>query len=250
MAAFRNTRVCRFYSTGNCSRGKECQFAHGNDELRPQPDFFRTRLCATFVRNGSCAEGPGCKFAHCRAELRPGTSQRARAEAKARRLAQPAAASAVSTITLSAEPQDKAVLGHCFFDGGADFSRQSTEEGGVSLPCFSRQSSHDVPVCHIDMDKMVSCFVREPLTTFLDQEEAAAAKSAPPPKPTHMRGPLNAALALLRFEKACEKYKSMQEGLFHKESGYLIQDQRTFLHVVSAEPCKQGSVKRSLSAQR
>ena len=53
------TRLCKFFVMGKCTRGQSCAFAHGQDKLRQQPDFSKTRLCADFMELGSCAEGEG-----------------------------------------------------------------------------------------------------------------------------------------------------------------------------------------------
>ncbi|CAK9010699.1 unnamed protein product [Durusdinium trenchii] len=70
----KQTRLCRFFVVGACTRGEACTFAHGQDKLRQQPDFSKTRLCADFMERGSCAEGDRCKFAHGKSELRPGSA--------------------------------------------------------------------------------------------------------------------------------------------------------------------------------
>eukprot|EP00435_Cladocopium_sp_Y103_P024102 s632_g5.t2 len=70
----KQTRLCKFFAVGQCTRGSACAFAHGQDRLRQQPDFSKTRLCADFMELGSCAEGDGCKFAHGKHELRPGSA--------------------------------------------------------------------------------------------------------------------------------------------------------------------------------
>ena len=56
----KQTRLCRFFVVGACTRGEACTFAHGQDKLRQQPDFSKTRLCADFMERGSCAEGDRC----------------------------------------------------------------------------------------------------------------------------------------------------------------------------------------------
>ena len=40
-------------------------------QLRQQPNFSKTRLCADHVA-GCCLKGHGCSFAHSKRELRPG----------------------------------------------------------------------------------------------------------------------------------------------------------------------------------
>jgi len=67
---FDKTRLCKFYAKGKCKRGQACTFAHGESQVQPQPDFFRTQLCADFVRSGVCKSGSGCGYAHSPHELR------------------------------------------------------------------------------------------------------------------------------------------------------------------------------------
>eukprot|EP00928_Gymnodinium_smaydae_P004180 TRINITY_DN11451_c0_g1_i2.p1 TRINITY_DN11451_c0_g1~~TRINITY_DN11451_c0_g1_i2.p1 ORF type:complete len:363 (-),score=72.72 TRINITY_DN11451_c0_g1_i2:76-1005(-) len=55
---------------GCCTRGKACAFAHGNTNVQPLPDFFRTRLCPEFMETGTCRVGDECAFAHGKHELR------------------------------------------------------------------------------------------------------------------------------------------------------------------------------------
>ena len=74
LAAHKKTQLCRFFSVGACTRGESCAFAHGSDQLRQQPDFSKTRLCADFVELGRCTLGRKCKFAHGKRELRPGSA--------------------------------------------------------------------------------------------------------------------------------------------------------------------------------
>jgi hypothetical protein len=69
-AAFRKTKLCKFYSNGFCSKGASCSFAHEEGTLAPQPDLFRTRLCFAFARSGVCRDGDACKYAHGAEQLR------------------------------------------------------------------------------------------------------------------------------------------------------------------------------------
>eukprot|EP00930_Biecheleria_cincta_P072427 TRINITY_DN59831_c0_g1_i1.p1 TRINITY_DN59831_c0_g1~~TRINITY_DN59831_c0_g1_i1.p1 ORF type:complete len:505 (-),score=78.73 TRINITY_DN59831_c0_g1_i1:56-1429(-) len=69
--AFRRTKLCKFDLLGACTRGDECAFAHGFESLRPQPDLYRTRICAHFLRSGRCDAGSHCRYAHSQGELRP-----------------------------------------------------------------------------------------------------------------------------------------------------------------------------------
>ena len=70
----KKTQLCKFFAVGACQRGSSCAFAHGTAQLRQQPDFSKTRLCADFMELGRCAQGRDCKFAHGRRELRPGSA--------------------------------------------------------------------------------------------------------------------------------------------------------------------------------
>merc|ERR1719399_2550998 len=45
---FAKMHMCKFELLGICSKGAQCTFAHTQDELRPPPDFSRTKLCKTF----------------------------------------------------------------------------------------------------------------------------------------------------------------------------------------------------------
>ncbi|CAL1157446.1 unnamed protein product [Cladocopium goreaui] len=81
----KQTRLCKFFAVGQCTRGSACAFAHGQEKLRQQPDFSKTRLCADFMELGSCAEGDGCKFAHGKHELRPGSAAKIGRPSKAAR---------------------------------------------------------------------------------------------------------------------------------------------------------------------
>ena len=74
LLAHKRTRLCKFFAVGACTRGESCAFAHGSDQLRQQPDFSKTRLCADFVELGRCTLGRKCKFAHGKRELRPGSA--------------------------------------------------------------------------------------------------------------------------------------------------------------------------------
>ncbi|CAK9032845.1 unnamed protein product [Durusdinium trenchii] len=69
--AHKKTRMCKFFLMGTCTRGRSCNFAHGASQLREQPDFSKTRLCAKYMESGFCPLGYRCSFAHGRHELRP-----------------------------------------------------------------------------------------------------------------------------------------------------------------------------------
>eukprot|EP00928_Gymnodinium_smaydae_P030559 TRINITY_DN22690_c0_g1_i1.p1 TRINITY_DN22690_c0_g1~~TRINITY_DN22690_c0_g1_i1.p1 ORF type:complete len:252 (-),score=21.34 TRINITY_DN22690_c0_g1_i1:430-1107(-) len=65
-----NTRGCRFFGMGVCTRGSACKFAHASAEERPRvcPPRARTKMCPTLINTGSCADEK-CGYAHSRADL-------------------------------------------------------------------------------------------------------------------------------------------------------------------------------------
>jgi len=69
-AVFQATRLCNFYLQGRCTRGAECAFAHGDEQLRGKPDFYKTRFCEQFSSKGFCKDQESCCFAHSAEELR------------------------------------------------------------------------------------------------------------------------------------------------------------------------------------
>lgn len=64
------TKMCRFFATGECTRGEACNFAHCQSDLQTRPNLAKTNLCMAFERNGYCREGSACKYAHGVEELR------------------------------------------------------------------------------------------------------------------------------------------------------------------------------------
>jgi hypothetical protein len=58
--AFLKTKMCP--KAGSCSLGKNCSFAHSEEELRPLPEFKKTAICYNY-RRGKCIDA-NCKFAH------------------------------------------------------------------------------------------------------------------------------------------------------------------------------------------
>jgi len=66
------TEMCRNYKDkGNCLYGDQCQFAHGNHELRQdvmRHNKYKTKLCQKYWIAGHCAYGPRCNFIHREAE--------------------------------------------------------------------------------------------------------------------------------------------------------------------------------------
>eukprot|EP00418_Pyrodinium_bahamense_P078526 CAMPEP_0179066692 /NCGR_PEP_ID=MMETSP0796-20121207/29105_1 /TAXON_ID=73915 /ORGANISM="Pyrodinium bahamense, Strain pbaha01" /LENGTH=88 /DNA_ID=CAMNT_0020763699 /DNA_START=69 /DNA_END=332 /DNA_ORIENTATION=+ len=68
--ACRKTKLCKFHLKGRCNKGETCNFAHSEEEMKPLPDFYRTRLCPTLINTGVCSDLKACPFAHSRKELR------------------------------------------------------------------------------------------------------------------------------------------------------------------------------------
>mmetsp|Transcript_47222 Transcript_47222/g.137375 ORF Transcript_47222/g.137375 Transcript_47222/m.137375 type:complete len:225 (-) Transcript_47222:87-761(-) len=65
---FKKTMLCRFFP--KCAKGGECSYAHSMDELRPRPNFTKTRLCTGFFRGRCPLAADDCLFAHGRSDLR------------------------------------------------------------------------------------------------------------------------------------------------------------------------------------
>jgi hypothetical protein len=63
------TRLCNFHMMGACHRGAGCSYAHGEQDLRPSPDFERTSVCPTMLKKGFC-DKQHCRYAHNAEELR------------------------------------------------------------------------------------------------------------------------------------------------------------------------------------
>jgi len=67
------TKLCDALLRGECDKGDLCPFAHGEDELRSTPDLFKTAICNLWTQ-GKCNAGDGCRFAHGYEDLRPAPS--------------------------------------------------------------------------------------------------------------------------------------------------------------------------------
>ena len=63
------TRMCEFWQLGKCRKGIKCSFAHGEDDLRPSPDFAKTSVCPVFLHTGKC-DAKNCRYAHSVDELK------------------------------------------------------------------------------------------------------------------------------------------------------------------------------------
>eukprot|EP00434_Breviolum_minutum_P042750 symbB.v1.2.038065.t1/scaffold5805.1/size23493/2 len=66
----RKSRICMHWLNGTCTKGSDCQFAHGAHELSAvQAGTWKTVLCNHFQK-GTCTRGANCSFAHGEDELR------------------------------------------------------------------------------------------------------------------------------------------------------------------------------------
>jgi hypothetical protein len=63
------TRLCKFHLVGTCQKGSSCCHAHGEEDLRPSPDFERTSVCPIMLHHGQC-DRLNCRYAHNANELR------------------------------------------------------------------------------------------------------------------------------------------------------------------------------------
>jgi len=52
--------------------GSNCSFAHGEEEIRKNVDFYKTTICKAF-KNGFCPKGQHCNYAHGEEDLRAPT---------------------------------------------------------------------------------------------------------------------------------------------------------------------------------
>jgi hypothetical protein len=59
------------FCLGRCNLGGNCQFAHGEVELRSTPNLFKTSLCTVFAKTNSCPHGDKCRYAHGEHDIRP-----------------------------------------------------------------------------------------------------------------------------------------------------------------------------------
>eukprot|EP00392_Amoebophrya_sp_AT5.2_P003702 g3707.t1 len=90
------TRPCKFYEVGICAKGEKCEFAHGNEELQAEPDYYKTKICKAWRSGEGCLLGEkACPYAHGAAELR--WMQRPRAN-KGKKRSKGTSASASQTV--------------------------------------------------------------------------------------------------------------------------------------------------------
>mmetsp|Transcript_105310 Transcript_105310/g.187184 ORF Transcript_105310/g.187184 Transcript_105310/m.187184 type:complete len:329 (-) Transcript_105310:219-1205(-) len=67
---FMKTQLCKYYGVGSCTKGAECNFAHGLEEMSIVPDLKKTALCEDF-KHGRCSlPKEQCQYAHGQDDLR------------------------------------------------------------------------------------------------------------------------------------------------------------------------------------
>mmetsp|Transcript_17640 Transcript_17640/g.33172 ORF Transcript_17640/g.33172 Transcript_17640/m.33172 type:complete len:254 (+) Transcript_17640:74-835(+) len=178
----KKTRLCKFFAVGACTRGSACAFAHGSAQLRDQPDFSKTRLCADFIELGKCSAGQRCKFAHSRTELRPGS---------AAKLGRPSARSATGHPDHQDEMKPEAAQVHVLQTLRAQHSRHEhaalklmLQSAGVRVTSVS-QVEVPVPIKTLDVtddssfSRQTTCEIETASASFSrDSSWASAAESA------------------------------------------------------------------------
>lgn len=69
------TEICRSFTEngGFCKYGSKCQFAHGEEELRPvrRHPRYKTKLCRNFSATGRCPYEQRCRFIHAPSDFVP-----------------------------------------------------------------------------------------------------------------------------------------------------------------------------------
>lgn len=67
------TEICRSFAenSGYCKYGSKCQFAHGENELRPvrRHPRYKTKLCRNYSATGSCPYDARCRFIHAPSDM-------------------------------------------------------------------------------------------------------------------------------------------------------------------------------------
>jgi hypothetical protein len=60
------TELCNSFAAGSCSYARNCQFAHGQGELRQRELHlkYKTKKCKNFWSMGCCRYGRRCRFIH------------------------------------------------------------------------------------------------------------------------------------------------------------------------------------------
>eukprot|EP00931_Biecheleriopsis_adriatica_P016393 TRINITY_DN12092_c0_g1_i1.p1 TRINITY_DN12092_c0_g1~~TRINITY_DN12092_c0_g1_i1.p1 ORF type:complete len:256 (+),score=34.20 TRINITY_DN12092_c0_g1_i1:45-812(+) len=80
----KGTQLCKFHQLGKCTRGSQCNFAHGFETLKSKPNFAKTRLCPQVRAGKWCAYAGTCTFAHSKEEMRETAQRRSLLEKRTR----------------------------------------------------------------------------------------------------------------------------------------------------------------------
>jgi len=67
---FMKTQLCKYYAVGGCTKGEECNFAHGQEQLSGMPNLKKTALCEDFKRGTCPHDKEHCQYAHGQDDLR------------------------------------------------------------------------------------------------------------------------------------------------------------------------------------
>eukprot|EP00930_Biecheleria_cincta_P098810 TRINITY_DN90459_c0_g1_i1.p1 TRINITY_DN90459_c0_g1~~TRINITY_DN90459_c0_g1_i1.p1 ORF type:complete len:271 (+),score=56.93 TRINITY_DN90459_c0_g1_i1:105-917(+) len=67
---FSKTRMCRFFSTGACTKGADCSFAHGISEVMEPPNLRKTAICKAWKKGSCTKKADDCEFAHGQSDLK------------------------------------------------------------------------------------------------------------------------------------------------------------------------------------
>ncbi|EUD65885.1 hypothetical protein C922_03609 [Plasmodium inui San Antonio 1] len=66
----KKTSLCKYWIKGMCAN-VECNFAHGEQELKYTHGVYKTTICKNWKRYGICSSGINCRHAHGESELQP-----------------------------------------------------------------------------------------------------------------------------------------------------------------------------------
>mmetsp|Transcript_53132 Transcript_53132/g.124450 ORF Transcript_53132/g.124450 Transcript_53132/m.124450 type:complete len:228 (+) Transcript_53132:72-755(+) len=140
LVIFQKTKMCRFYQQGLCTRGSACMFAHDPAEIRPMPDFSRTRFCESFITKGACND-PTCTYAHNREQLRRRKPMRVEITGKSSRKNQKGSGRQVVVKEVPTACQLDIESDEAMLSPPATFSRQSTSDRNSSRGARVRERS-------------------------------------------------------------------------------------------------------------
>lgn len=106
------TELCRSYEeTGQCKYNAKCQFAHGEEELRPvkRHPKYKTEKCKPFHATAICNYGAKCTFIHDERELCESSPQKSAASTPVKQSSMKLPITAPLTITSSGESPDSSI---------------------------------------------------------------------------------------------------------------------------------------------